>query len=87
MAPRGTEVSLQLRVAIATCRLLYHESFEAIERKTGVKICTASAIMRRAIDRAGNEDFNDVMACLGNNDRPGAPARIVDQLDLSKAVR
>ena len=87
MPLHGPEVALEVRVAIATCRLLYHETFESIERKTGVKATTAAHLMRRAIDRAGNEDFNDVMACLGNNDRPGAPARIEDQSDLSKSVR
>lgn len=84
MAPHGTETSLELRVAVATCRLLYLEEFEAIERKTGVKAHTAAGIMRRAIDRAGNEDFHDVLACLCDANRPGAPARIEDYSDLSK---
>ena len=66
MAPHGTETSPALRVVVATCRLLYHEEFEAIEAKTGVKAHTAAGIMRRAIDRAGNEDLNDVLTCLGD---------------------
>lgn len=65
MPSHGFEVSLQLRVAIATCRPLYHETSEAIERKIGVNASTAAAITRRVIDRAGNEDFNDIMAWLG----------------------
>lgn len=87
MTPYGTETSLALRVVVATCKLLYHEEFEAIEAKIGVKAYTAAGIMRRAIDRAGNEDLNDVLACLGDWDRPGAPAPIEDQSELSKTVR
>ena len=87
MAPHGNEISLQLRVAVATCRLLYLEVFQEIERKTGVKAGTAAFIMRRAIDRAESEDFNDVLACLGDSNRTGAPVRIEDQSDLSKQVR
>ena len=87
MPLHGPEVALEVRVAIATCRLLYHKTFESIERKTGVKATTVAYLMRRAIDRAGNKDFNDIIACLGNNDRPRAPARIEDQSDLSKSVR
>ena len=65
MAHRGTDTSIQLRVAVATCRLLFSLDFEAIECKTGVKADTAAKIILRAIDRAGNEDFNDVLAWVG----------------------
>lgn len=87
MAPNGNETSYALRIAIAICRLLSLEEFDVIERKTGVKAHTAAGIMRRAIDRAGNEDFHDVLTCLCDANRPGAPARIEDQSDLSKEVR
>ena len=78
MALYGYEVSLQLRVAIATCRLLNYNTFEAIKRKTGVNTLIVAIIMRRVINRAGNYDFNDIVAYLGNNNRPRAPARIED---------
>ncbi len=84
MAPHGNETSYELRVVVATCRLLYLEKFEAIERKPGVKARTAAGVMRRAIDRAGNKEFNDVLAYLCE---PGAPARTEDRLDLLKTVR
>ena len=87
MAPHGNKTSYALRVAVAICRLLYLKEFDAIERKTGVKAHTAAGIMRRAINRAGNEDFHDVLACLYNANRPGTPTRIEDRSDLSRQVR
>ena len=78
MAPHGNEISHALRVAVVICRLLYHEEYQEIERKTGVKAFIAAAIMWRVIDKAGNEDLNDVLTCLGNWDRPGAFARVED---------
>lgn len=51
---------IELRVVVATCQILYREKFEEIERKTGVNWQTAAKIMRRAIDRAGSEDFYEV---------------------------
>ena len=44
MAPHGTEIGLELRAAVATCKLLYGESFTAIERKTGVQSATTNPI-------------------------------------------
>ena len=87
MASHGNEIGLELRLAVAICRLLYGESFKVIERKTGVNLVTAATMMRRVIDRADSEDFNEVLACLSNMDRSGAPVRIEDQLDLFKSVR
>ena len=87
MAPHGNETSYELRVLVDTCRLLYFEEFEAIERGPGVKARTAAGITRRAIDRAENKEFNDVLACLCDANRPGAPARTEDRLGLLKTVR
>ena len=87
MASHGIEISLELRVAVATCRLLYCESFDVIERRTGVNKRSAFVLMLRAINRAGNEDFHDILVCLKSLDRPEGPARIEDQSDLSKTVR
>ncbi len=82
MAPHGNETSYELRVVVTTCRLLYLEEFEAIEREPGVKARTAAGIMRRAIDRAGNKESNHVLACICEANQPGVPARIEDRLDL-----
>ena len=56
MATRGHEVLIELRSAIATCRLLFDLNYEEIERKTGVPNKTANAIMRRAIHRAETKE-------------------------------
>ncbi|MCJ1423238.1 hypothetical protein MMC29_001120 [Sticta canariensis] len=78
MPPHGPEVPLPLRHAIATCRLLFNCTYDEIERKTGVPASTAGAIMRRAIHRAGCEDFREVLVCIDNMERPGRPSTRVD---------
>ena len=83
----GNEIDLELRSAVATCRLLYNESFKVIKRKTRINSVTAATIMRRVIDRADSEDFNEVLAYLSNINRPKASIRIEDQSDLFKLVR
>lgn len=80
MPSHGREIPIELRAAIATCRILYREKFEEIERKTGVN---AAEIMRRGIGRAGSEDFYEVLACLGDLNRPGRDTRVVDGTQLS----
>lgn len=84
MPSHDRESSLELRVAVATCRILYREKYE---RKTGVNAGTAAEIMRRAIGRAGNEDFYEVLACLGDLNRPGRETRVVDGTQLSATIR
>lgn len=78
MPPHGPEVPLPLRHAIATCRLLFNCTYDEIERKTGVPASTAGAIMRRAIRRAGCEDFREVLICIDSMKRPGRPSTRVD---------
>ena len=72
---------------VATCRLLYGSTFEQIEQKTGVHEKTAQRLMQRAIQRAGNEDFNDILACLGDADRSGRPVRIAEGSLASRLAR
>ena len=43
--------------------------------------------MRRAIGRAGNEDFYELLACLGDLNRPGRETRVVDGTQLSATIR
>ena len=87
MPTHGKEVDLPLRHAIVTCKLLYHSSWAEIEQKTGVEAHTAAKITHRAIERAGNEDFHDVLACVGNAKGRGSIARIPDGSELSSNVR
>ncbi len=87
MPSHGREIPIELRAAVATCRILYLEKFEEIERKTGVNYKTAAEIMRRAIGRAGSEDFYEVLACLGDLNRPGQDTRVVDGTQLSATIR
>lgn len=69
MPSHGRKIPIEIRAAIATCRVLYREKFEETERKTGVDYKTAVEIMRRATGRAGSEDFYEVLACLGDSSR------------------
>ena len=78
MASHDNEIDLELRLVIAICRLLYNESFKVIERKTRVNLVIVATIMRRVIDRADSEDFNEILACLSNMNRPEASIRIKD---------
>lgn len=71
MPVHSGEIALALRHAIFTCRILFSCTFDEIERKTGVQSCTASKIMLRAIERAGCEDFHDVLAYVGDMERFG----------------
>ena len=81
------QVPLQLRCAIVTCRLLFDCTFEEIERKTGVQTDTAAKIMRRAIFCAGNEDFQDVLTCVGDANWHGAPPRVSEGSQMSADVQ
>ena len=61
MPIRGKEMPLPLRRAVITCRLSYSSSWAVIEQKTGVDAHTAANLTHKAIQRAGNEDLNDVL--------------------------
>lgn len=56
------EVAYELRCAVVTCRILFQCTFEEIEKKTGVKKDTTRKF---TIERAGCEDFNEILACVG----------------------
>ena len=87
MPAHGSEVPLPLRHAIVTCRLLYRSSFIEIERKVGVLANTAERIVKRAIWRVGNDDFYEVLACVGDAEGRGLLSRIPDGTQLSMDVR
>lgn len=87
MPTHGAETPLPLRHAIVTCRILFGCTFDEIERKTGVQSRTASKIMLRAIERAGCEDFHEVLACVGDMERSGRITRVVDGSELSATIR
>ena len=78
---------MKLRIAIAIYRLFYNEGFTTIKRKTRIKVVIAVTIMRRVIDRAKSEDFNEILAYLSNINRSEVSTRIEDQLDLFKLIR
>jgi len=87
MPTHGEEVVIPLRHVIVTCRLLYGSSWAVIEQKTGVLANTALRIVQRAINQAGNKDFNDVLACVADAEGRGSEARIPDDSKLSSDVR
>ena len=83
----GREIAYELRCAIVTCRILYGATYEEIERKTGVRHDTARKIATRAIKRAGCEDINEVLACVGDLDRSGRVPRVADGTKLSRDIQ
>ena len=87
MPTQRIEISVPLRHAIITCRLLYRSTYDEIERKTGVKSHTASLIINRAIEKAGNDDFNDVLLCAESMQRTGRSQRVEDGTALSSKIR
>lgn len=76
MPTNASETALPLRHAVATCRILFGCKFDEIERKTGVKANGAAKLMKRAIERAGCNDFHEVLACMSTIDRPRRPTRV-----------
>ena len=87
MPTHGSETSYELRCAVITCRVLYESSFAEIERKTGVAQRTAEKLYQRAKFRAGCEDFNELLACVGDVERSGRPRRVPEGSKLSKDCR
>ena len=87
----GCEIAYELRCAIVACRilygLLYGANYEETERKTGVRHDTARKIATRAIKRAGCEDINEVLACVGDLDRSGRVPRVADGTELSRDIQ
>lgn len=86
MPNQGAEVSLALRHAIVTCRVLSDSTFDEIERKTGIQSPTASKIMLRATERAGCNDFQEVLACVSDMERSGRMPRVVNGIELSSKI-
>jgi hypothetical protein len=80
---RGPEIPLELRIAIVVMRVFYNETFDEIERKTGIKANTASVIFTRSKARAQSKE---IAACVQDLDRPGRPPRVEDGDFLSKFV-
>lgn len=78
MPTHGAEVSLALRHAIVTFKVLFGCTYDEIERKTEVQSRTASKVMLRATERAGCDDFHEVLACVGDKERSGRMPRVVD---------
>ena len=87
MPIHGKEVPLPLRHAVITCRLLYSSSWAVIEQKTGVDAHTAAKLTHKAIQRAGNEDLNDVLNQANNAIGRGQHPRITNGSELSAQVR
>lgn len=87
MPTSAPEIALPLRHAVATCQILFGGTFEEIERKIGLKAGSSARLMRRAIDRAGCNDFHEVLACMNSIDRSGRPTRVVYGTELSAKIQ
>lgn len=87
MSTRGSEVSLSLRHAIVTCRLLFDCTFDVIERKIDVQSMTTTKIMRETQKRVGNNDFQDVLACVENAKDREPLSRVSNDTQLFANIR
>ena len=65
-------------------RLLYNETYPKIEATTGVKQETCRAIVTRAQRRANSPDWKEIIACLGDLERSGAPLKEEPGTELSE---
>ena len=86
-AKAGHEVFYELRCAIVTCRIIFGCTYFEIEQKIGVVRGRAQTLMKRAIKRAGCEDFHEALACVGILERSGRLPRVADGTDLSAKIR
>ena len=83
----GHEVVYELRCAIVTCRIIFGCNYFEIEQKIGVVRGTAQTLMKRAIKRAGCEDFYEVLTFVGVMERSGRVPRVADGTNLSAKIR
>ena len=81
------QIPIELRCVIIACRLLYNSPYNEIERKIGVNANAARNIVNRALERAGNNDLHDVLACVGGADRSDRPRRSSENSETSHDTR
>ena len=58
-----------------------------IEKKTGAKKDIARRFIKRTVERACCEDFNEILACIGDLDRLWKLPRIADGTALLSNIR
>ena len=78
---------ITLKAVVITLRLFSHDSFQEIERKTGVKASTAQHIWQQAKERAGNEHLLDLLACLERKKQLHRRTKAVNGSEESVAIR
>ena len=81
------EIYVGLRAAIVTMRVFYQEKYEDIERKIGVKASTSRNIFVGIRNRAGNDDFHELMANLELARPIGRSPKVVNGTPESAAIR
>ena len=87
MTPHIPQTSYALRCAVITCHAIYKTSFVEIERQIGVKTRTANDIWLRAVERAGNKDFNDLLTHCGDAPHVERPVRVANGSAKSAEMR
>lgn len=80
-------MSLSLRHAIVTCKLLFDYTFDVIERKMNVQSKTTTRIMRETKRRVENKDFQDVLACVEVMNRCEKLSRVSNDTQLFANIR
>ncbi len=68
-------------------RVFYKRPFHEIERKTGEKSSSAQRIRQSAHERAGSDDFHDILTCIELKQVPGRPELVADATAESAAIR
>ena len=90
MPSHGREISYELRCCVICLHSLLpppQNTFLRIGHLLDLSPGTCQRIWQRARQRAGNSQFKEVLACVGNLERSGRPARIVDGTTESAQLR
>ena len=90
MPSHGRETSYELRCCVICLRTLLpppQNTFRRIGLLLGLETNTCQRIWQRASARAGSSEFKEVLACVGNMDRPGRTPRVVDGTQTSMELR
>ena len=81
------DIPVQMRGVIIACRILYKERWTDIEKKTGINANTARKLFETLVERAGNEDFNDLLEVAAPLPRTSRNPKIVDGTHESRALQ
>jgi hypothetical protein len=88
--PRGQEISYELRCCIICLRFFLpppQNRFSDIARHLGLETRRVQEIFQRSRERAGSDDFKEILACVGSMPRSGRPPRVADGTQEPRDIR